>query len=417
MSAFKNSPLKQPNKKQNKVEEITVSSKHLVLRIILFVLFLGIGISGIVVGCTYNNNHLDTGWYNVECIEGQTDANNFRLSCYYNDGKKENANLNKAITKLYTQLCNKAYALFHETRTSDLIVNLKDINSNPNEDIRVESDLYNVFKTILDNDSKVIYYGPVYDTYSNLFSADSDIQAKESDPYYSTKVKDFFDEVSSYVTNDKVKVVLKENNVLRLEVSDDYLTYCNENGITNFVSFNYLHNAITVDFIADKLIEANVSDFRIYSYDGYYRSYYKNDSLSDSYFMRTYYNDYIIPEAKINFKKSTTFVEFKTFPISAGEDSYLYENKKFAHHFLNDECLYTSCCESLLLYKNESASTLDLLLKGTKIFTGSTLDVNGLKAIANFVYNEGNVVKYNDASLEMTDLFDKDGMTFTKELI
>ena len=419
MTIFQKLKQKREEKKNRPPEELTVSNKHIVIRIIAFVVLLAVGISGIVIGCTYNSTHLESGWQLVECTVGETSASDFNLYCNFSKSKRENANEMKTISNYYTSLCNNSYKLFNDYKDFEDLKGIAYVNKNPNTDIQVEESLYNVLKKANDSNLKSIFYGPIYDTYHNLYISNSETEAKALDPYYDVETKNFYIELTNYVNNpNHIKITLKENNVVSLDISDEYLTYCNTNNIKNFISLNYFYNAITLDYIADHMISYGIPDFKIYSYDGCYRSHITNAKLDDTYMPYTFYNEHILPEAKIKFTSSISLVELKTFPISKKEEGYYYrDTKKFVHHFLDDSGNYKSCLESLILYKKGDYSLFDSLIKGSKIFTADTLNVETLKENFSFIYNEANVIKYNDSELVFVELFNQDGITFTKELI
>lgn len=404
------------NKKE--LSEVEVSSKHVVLRIILFVLFLGIGISGIVIGCTYDSTHLESGWHEVTAQEGLSNAQDIKFMYLFNKSKRDNASDMKEISTYYTSVCNYSFRLFEDEERYDEFKNLAFINANPNTDITINEDLYNVFKTIVTNSCDVIYYAPIYSVYSELFSSTTDGEAKDNDPYYNDGIKNYFLEVTSFIKNGDIKLVLKENNTINLNISSDYLEYCSQNNIKKYISFNYMYNSVFVDFVADKLLYANLVNFRVYSYDGFVRTHFDNDTVKNSYQFYTYFDNVVVPACTLNLKSSFSLVEIKTFPITTGEDSYVYSDKKFAHHFLDDNGNYSSCIESLILYSNDDSSTLEKLVKGQKAFVMPTLNSNDFKSIGfNFVYNDGNVITYNDSDLEITNVYKTDEITFTKELL
>ena len=417
MSIFEKIKEKRELKKAKGPEEVNVSSKHLVLRIILFLVFLGVGITGIVVGCTYNSTHLEPGWHPVSCTEGENNSEDLTLMCYFSDGKRENASQMKTVTNYYTKLCNNAYKIFNEYKIFEETNGVAYINAHPNEDIKVEEALYNAFKKANDNNVKQIFYCPIMDNYHNLFKAESDAEAIIYDPYYDLNARSMISEIIAYLNNEDVKITLKENNTVRLEVSEEYLNYSKTNNINKYVSFSYFYNSVIVDYIFEHLSSSGVPNFKIYSYDGCYRSHFTDSSLTDSYLYYAYTDEHIIPTGKAKLVGSNSLVELKIFPISQKEDYYVYIDKQFVHHFLDDDGYYKSCVNGFTLYNNESMPTYDLLLKGSKVFTADSLNVDVLRTLGNFIYNDGTVIKYSDDKLEITDLFDKDGMTFTKELI
>ena len=131
-------------------------------------MFLGVGITGIVVGCTYNSTHLDPGWHPVSCTEGENNSEDLTLMCYFSNGKRENASQMKTVTNYYTKLCNNAYKIFNEYKIFEETNGVAYINAHPNEDIKVEETLYNAFKKANDNNAKQIFYCPIMDNYQRF---------------------------------------------------------------------------------------------------------------------------------------------------------------------------------------------------------------------------------------------------------
>ena len=63
----------------------------------------------------------------------------------------------------------------------------------------------------------------------------------------------------------------------------------------------------------------------------------------------------------------------------------------------------------------------EILLKVSPVYIADTMDTEAVKALAEngiqTIYGENSVLYYTENNLELTDLYDKDGVHYTAELL
>ena len=78
-----------------------------------------------------------------------------------------------------------------------------------------------------------MFYAPYYDEYTSLFLCVDENEAYNFDPKRNPEVEQYINSLSAYVGDkNHVSLTFGENNTLRLNVSDEYLAFAEDYGIT-----------------------------------------------------------------------------------------------------------------------------------------------------------------------------------------
>ena len=93
----------------------------------------------------------------------------FMISYCLGQGEASASAEKRALSILYTDAAQKAYAMFDTDADSEGYANLYHINTHPNEILEVDEGLYDVFRKVEQYDSRFLYLAPVYEYYENLF--------------------------------------------------------------------------------------------------------------------------------------------------------------------------------------------------------------------------------------------------------
>lgn len=256
-----------------KVQKIDLSSKNFRIRVVFFVLLLFIAITAFVYGI-YSWLSVDAGWYEIEVNSSAetTAAQEFYL--YYNIGAGEQSaytEYRQLIVK-YTELTDEAYMIFSNESYSDYH-NLYYLNRHVNEIVTVDEHLYEALCLLEEYDSRCLYFAPAYTQYSNLFGSQYDEEAVLFDPYENEELAAYYAEIAAYANDPShINIELLGDNQVMLSISDEYLAYAEENGITEYVDFFLLQNAFEIDYIADGLLDEGYTHGTLSSYDGYTRT-------------------------------------------------------------------------------------------------------------------------------------------------
>lgn len=216
----------------------------------------------------------DSGWTQIQATS--TDELNVRDDFVFlyelGDSNQSATAENKALTILYTDLCEQAYMMFTADYAYNELNNVYSINHNPNQVLTVDDGLYHALETVQQSGDRGIYLGPVYAIYDDIFNCEEDVQAAEFDPYENEEAAEYYAEIAAFAADSSaVDLELLGENQVRLNVSDDYLTYAGENGIENFIDFSWMRNAFVADYIADSISAQGYTHGSISSYDGFVR--------------------------------------------------------------------------------------------------------------------------------------------------
>ena len=272
------------------VERVELSEKSIGFRFAAVVLLILIAVGSFVYGIN-SLLSVDTGWTEIEADSAADTNIGNEFVLMYLLGSREDMSVveeNKTLISLYTDMMESAYQLYHVDLEIKDVHNLHYINNHPNQDIKVDEMLYQAFEKVQKYDNRMIYLAPIYAYYNNIFGCEDDALAGEFDPYANAALAGEFQILAGYAQDKTaVNVELLGNNTIRLNVSDAYLKYCQENDITDFVDFGWMKNAFVIDYVSDKLIANGYTTAIISSYDGFSRSLEETE-LGFSYNLHDY---------------------------------------------------------------------------------------------------------------------------------
>ena len=170
-------------KKKNDIQEIELSEKHIGLRFALVIIFLLIGLACIAFFLISLLSE-DDGWQTISPSNTtiSTLESEFTLNYNLGSGEISATNEKKALQTDYSSALERAYKIFDIYATYDDVVNLKYINSHLNETVSVGNLLYEAFEAVEQSGSRMIYLGPVYAEYRNVYGSSDDTNAAICDP-------------------------------------------------------------------------------------------------------------------------------------------------------------------------------------------------------------------------------------------
>ena len=406
------------------VKKIELSNDNVKRRIIFVALFLVFGVFCIVQGVS----HLMTvpaGWTEIK-VEGASVKNSGSdFTFYYNlgQGDMSASDEKRALTNMYGVLCIDAYQMFDNYEEAEDKKNIYYINRHPNEEIEIDSVLYSAFEKNAKAKNRSIFLAPVYEYYNNIFFCENDSETVDYDPYQNEVIAAFYQEVTAF-SNDEtaVNVELLGENRIRLFVSDEYLKYAKENDISSFVDFGWMKNAYIADYIADSFVENGFGNGMISSYDGFSRVFVPDDERG-SFNLNALYEDRIYPAASVNYSGSHSIVTLRSYEVIE-KDKYNYFT--FSNGDVRTPYIDTadgkckSATPQLTMY-SESKSCTDVLLEMTRIYVADVLDETMLEEVKTeeiySIFFKDNVIYNNSKDIQLTDLYDKDGIKFTASFV
>ena len=389
------------------VIRVELSKKHLILRIVLLVVLLITGLVFIGIGinqCLSKNKGLAEITSNYT---GLNSGNDFHF--YYDLGRSgtDPTAENKILHTVYDDATGRAYQIFDEHSESKEYNNLNYINNHPNTDVIVPNELYKALKKISDFNEKYLYLAPVYEEYVSLAYCNYDNEASNLDPNINTEQKKFVEKINDYISdNNHIKLIFKENNVVNLKVSIEYITYLSSVEKKNYISLNFFKNAFILDYFYDIFVGRGYHNGFIYSVDGYYRSLGLENNFYNIY---DYLDKDLFVIGKMEMINPLTLVNYRNFNVDKDYCGYQYSSGDFTSTLTNPDGINLHNCKSIIGYSaTSSCSSLALLL--SYAYTKDNLNELDLQELKNnniyTIYLKDNILTSNDDNLNLTALFD-----------
>lgn len=404
-----------------RVEKIELSDKNIGWRIGFFILFVIIA-AGAFASCVNSFFSKESGWYQIETGSTEETHCGNEFVFMYNLGAGGNATKeNKALSILYTDACVMAHKLFHNKELFEGVNNICYINQHPNEIIEVDAGLYKAFSVIDAYDNRNLYLAPVYNQYDEIFLCEDDSQLVYFDPLLNEEVAADYAELAAFANNaEMVDLQLLGDNKICLYVSEEYLTYAEENYITDFIDFFWMKNAFVTDYIAEIMIENGYTHGTISSYDGFIRVMDSSDS-SFSFNIYNRVNETVYQAAIMQYEGPRSLVYFR---------DYLMNDMDWQHYYVLDsgevrtsyvdtaDGVAKTAIDSFYAYSSD-LSCAEVLMQILPVYVAEELSTEAVAQLAEAgvysIYCEKRVIKYNDASLEWAELLDTGDVKYAVE--
>lgn len=383
------------------VPEIKNPKKRLILVIALLVVGIGLTVYGII-----DYFRKEAGLQRIETTEGLAYASEYMF--LYELGERATSEY-RDVARLYTSSLKRGHAIF--TMEENDTKNVLYLNSHLNEEVEVEPELYNALSLIKKHENRAIYLAPVYEEYGSIFGAVDDSETIGFDPYKSQQQHDYLASITAY-SNDPahIDVELKGNNKVILHVSDEYLKFAADNGITRFVDFYWYGNAFIVDLISQSMKEAGFNKGVLTSNDGFTSCMGTGNYLTVIYDRE---NNVVRDIANLNTKGPCNIVSLRNYNLSGQVGDYYYEYKDGSFvtaHIDPQDGLYKDAITNLVTYSYEDCAA-EVLLKTVPVYVNNHFDEAGLSGLMH-VYTKDRVIYYNDPAAVFTSLFDREGVTY-----
>ena len=390
----------------NPITRVELSEKNKILRWIAVIALLVIGAVGITVGIMSLLNK-DTGWQRVQITtQERSCSENFALMYNYSGSGAEATVVNNKLQTSYAEACVKAYQVFTPDEEIPGTGNVYSVNHNPNQVLTVDPLLYAAFEKM--EEAPWLYLGPAYAHYYHvIFNAD-DAWVDDLDPVVSREAKDYLETIAGFAADrDAVSLELLGDNRVILHVREDYLAFAAEEEIENFIDFGYLTNAFAIDYLAETLVNQELTAGYIVSSDGYTRNLDGAHTFSFNIFDRV--ENLVFPAAVMEYRGPVSLVFLKDYPTANSDSNYRGREDRFLHLFADpaDGVCRTSV-ENLVSYSYD-AGCADVALAMLPSFVGSEFTVpQGVFS----VWCEEELICYNDARISFRDLLSSEKMSY-----
>ena len=397
--------------------------KHFNLRVVLVILALVIGISAIAYGVSSCLNS-EPGWQEIESesVEINCSADFTFQYCLGQSDMSATAE-RKQLTALYTQLVEKGYQIFTADEGFDGVNNVFYVNAHVNEDITVDTALYDALVLVNQYDFRYLFLAPVWQEYEAVFLCTTDSEAMRYDPTRSEEMKAYFAEICTFINDPSmIDLQILGDNRIRLNVDKEYLDFAEGNGITDFLDFGWMVNAFIADYIADSVAENGFTNGYLASYDGFTRNL---DQRGETYGLNIFdlVGQDIYRPAVIHYTGPMAAVNLRSYPMVEEDRWHYYGFEDGAVLTLQVDTadgLYRSSMNDLLSYSYDTGCA-EVLLQILPIYIAQNLDTEALNSLSEIgvysVWCSSRVVRYNDARLTVELCSDSGGSSYGKKLI
>lgn len=402
--------------KPEKIQKIELSEKNIKLRFIAAGLFLIIGV-GLLVFSFMNFLREETGWTEIEVLSSSDIGCADEFVFLYNVSSSDE---NKAISNLYTETLQKAYRIFNSDYAFDGVNNLYEINHRPNEEITVDDTLYEAFALIEEYNSRYIYLAPIFVRYDDIFYCTDDSQLADFDPTLNEDVKAEYEDILSFANDpDLIRVELLGDNKVRLFVSEEYLSYSQNEAVEDFISFSWLKNAFIADYVADIMIQNGYTQGSISSYDGFVRNFDSGNDTDYSFNLFDKKDEGIYQAAIMHYSGSISIVYLRSYAINSLDKQRFYTlaNGETRTLYLDSEdALCKSSLKNLVCY-SKSAGCAEILLSAIPVYISESFDENALLSLKEkeicSIYFKNYTMFSNDEDLILSDVFESDTVSYS----
>ena len=401
------------------VTKVQLSEEHASAKLIL----MGLLIAVAAIAFAYAVSSLvrgDPGWTEIEVSSSEANCGNEFVFLYeLGAGDISPTAEKKALTLLYTEAVEQAYKLFNCDAGFEGVNNVYTLNQHPNEVLEVDEALYDAFSLLQSYGNRSLYMAPIYARYDDMFFCNDDVETLDYDPYQSSEVAAEYQELAAYASDPaQVELQLLGNGKVKLFVSEEYLAYARENGIAGFIDFFWMKNAFIVDYLAERLIAGGYTHGALSSYDGFSRNLDERD-FTYSFNLYDRVGQDIYDVAVMGYSGSRSFVYLRDYMMTELDRWHYYEfsdgETRTPYLDIRDgRC--RSALPSLVAYSGEMGCA-QTLLEVSPFYIADELDEEALSALSGSgvysIYCKGYTICYNDRSLQLSELYNKEGVRYT----
>lgn len=404
------------------VEHIEVSGERVGLRVAFFIGFLLIGVGMMAYAASQMISPTpQSEWITVTArsSEGPSCGQEFAFIYRLKGGEMSPDKEKRAVTDCYSQLCRRAFQLFHTVEEFEGMNNLYTINHHPNEALEVDQGLYDAFAAAERTGNRAIYLGPVYSRYGNLFSCSDDSQLVDFDPILAPEVAQEYAEIAAFANDPQsIQIELLGERRIKLAVSEEYLAYAQREGVEDLIDFGWMRNAFIADFLAQGLAEQGYAAGTLTSYDGFTRNL---DNTATSYSLNIHdrSGEAVYGAAVMTYQGPMSIVSLRDYPTNDLDQYRFYQlsNGEVRTSYLDPaDGRPKNALHNLTSYASDRGCG-EVLLEIMPVYIAATFQPEALAPLAedgiHSVYCQDRVVHHTDPALVLEQLYDGDGVRYT----
>lgn len=170
---------------------------------------------------------------------------------------------------------------------------------------------------------------------------------------------------------------------VRLNVSEEYLAFAAENGVTDFVGLGWMRNAFIADYIAAALTDAGYTRGALISCDGFMRCLDTETGTEYSFNFSHRDGGTVTNIAALHFSGEVSIACLRDYPAdgSAAGGYYRYADGRLRSGFLDPADGLDRCCVPELCGYSSSTGCAGLALSLAPLFIADTLDIDELETL------------------------------------
>lgn len=365
------------------IQQIELSEKNKKARIVLLIVFvlIAFGAFGYAIVSFLRADDVTAGWQAIGAQSEETHCgDDFVFNYQIGVSSLSASDEYRQLVSLYSDAAVKAYRLFHTSESFFGVNNIYTINTHVNQVLEVDSVLYHAFEQVAKQESRYLYFGPLYQEYTNLFFAyNTAAISEDDDPYVNDQTAMYFATLASYAQDETaINLVLLGDNRVCLFVSEDYLAFAEEHGIEVFIDFFRIKNAFIIDYFADVLSQNGYTLGNFSSYDGYVRNL-DNSQNRYKYNLFDRMEDTVSAVAAIEYSGAGSLVYLRNYPLNSADAYYYYVSERLTvtPTIALEDGLYKSAVNSLIAY-SKTESCAELVLSLMPIYCSDTFDLQAI---------------------------------------
>lgn len=390
-----------------RLHHFELSDKNRTVRWVLIIILLVIAAVSLTVGLM---SALETpdGWQTVKVNPSELNCgDDFTLQYEYGAGEASATAESKALQQLYGKIVVDAWKLFYNEAGSSELTGLYEISSHPNEEITVDSGLYTALEQVVASGSRALYLAPVYAEYDRVFYSENESIAKDCDPGQDDDQRAYVQTLAEFANDPKViQLVLGGNNKVRLQVSEEYLTFARENEVRYLIDFGWLRNAFIADYIASVLIDNGFTNGYIASVDGFTRNL---DQRGNGYSLNLFNrieND-IHLAAVMEYTAPKSLISLRNYPMHDLDYCryYVFEDGRIVTAMIDPADGQSKTATDNLVSYSDKLGCGQLALSVMPVYVADTFSEDALNALVEqgiySVWFNGKQLMHNQENLEL----------------
>lgn len=331
-----------------KIQKVELSESNIWLRVIFVGIFIAIAVAAIGYGINSLLPNMQ-GWQDVQVSKSDTGCQTqYHFQYNFGQGNKSGSQEYREISLTYAEVTDEAYKAL-DTQSREHVLNLAVLNGNPNTEQVVEPILLDVITRMQAQNSRFLYFGPIYQWYNSLYACTDDSQAVNYDPAHNEAAAEFVAQIAKFASDPaSIDLKIAPDGKVTLFVSDEYLLYAKENEITDFLDFGWMKNAFILDALAQRMNELGHTNGTISSYDGFCRTL-GGDGYSVNLFERR--DNLNVLTAVVSYDGPKSTVSFRGFSMTDmdAQSYYTYQDGTVCGPYVDSDGLLKQPLENLLV--------------------------------------------------------------------